>query len=482
VTGKWSNKDGENRSLIGVVVKLLTRSLSSVILLAALATAWEAPAGAAGVTVGSERYAGEVMVPLNKSQILRVDEKFSDLFVGNPLIADVFGLTDHSVYLLGKKMGSTNLTIYGKNRELLAVMDIVVTHDISGLKLRLHELVPDEVIEVRAANSKIVLSGKISNLRQLSKILSIAETYAGENVTNLMSVSGAQQVLLEVRFAEMRRSRLKELNIGMSLFQTAGDFAFGFISGTGFAGAGLGSQVPTIPPRSYGGGSGSYTGSDTSINGLIAGLEAKGVLRTLAEPNLVALSGDTASFLAGGEMPIPVNTSESGISIEFKEFGVGLAFTPTVVGDDLISLVVAPEVSSIDPTVTVAIGGFVVPGLRTRKARTTVEMRDGQSLAIAGLIASEYQDTVTQFPFLGDLPVLGPLFRSPDFNRAETELVIIVTPRLIKPVKPSQLRLSTDDFIPPSDMDLFVLGRPEDPRSGMGYGGKMDGKFGHVIK
>jgi len=445
----------------------MVRGAGVVMVLAGLAVIHDGgPAAAAGVTIGSERYAGEVMVPINKSQIIRIDEKYSDLCVGNPAIADVFGLTDRSVYVLGKKMGSTNLTIYGKNRELLAVMDIVVTHDVGGLKLRLHELVPDEKVEVRAANKKIILSGKVSTLSKLSKILAVAETYAGENVTNLMSVSGAQQVMLEVRFAEVERSSLKNMSFGLSLTQVFGDFTFGILPG-----------VARVPGVNFDSISGSTASNNTSIDALLQGLERKGVLRTLAEPNLVALSGDTASFLAGGEIPIPVQTSD-GLVVIFKEFGVRLSFTPTVVGDDLISLLVQPEVSSLDFSVVVQ----GIPGLRTRKAKTTVELRDGQSLAIAGLLQTDFQTSISQFPFLGDLPVLGALFRSPSFVRSESELVIIVTPRLIKPVKAGQLRIPMDGLVPPSDVDLFFRGLLEDPSSGRGRGGKLDGKFGHVIK
>jgi pilus assembly protein CpaC len=234
-----------------------------------------------------------------------------------------------------------------------------------------------------------------------------------------------------------------------------------------------------------------------TIDLLFDALEEKGVVKTLAEPNLIALSGDTASFLAGGEFPVPVaqNTDEgqSTITIEFKEFGVALAFTPTVLDDGLINVIVSPEVSRIDPTNAVIIQGFEIPGLTTRRATTTVELRDGQSFAIAGLIQSDFQDTVRQFPLLGDVPVLGALTRSSDFQNQQTELVIIVTPHLVQPAPGGSLVTPADNFVPPSDSDIWLFGRIESPTSGMtpsnaanalaiNEAGGVQGAYGHIIK
>ena len=222
-------------------------------------------------------------------------------------------------------------------------------------------------------------------------------------------------------------------------------------------------------------------------------LEKKGLLKTLAEPNLIALSGDTASFLAGGEFPIPVDQEDGRTTIEFKPFGVSLSFTPTVIGKDLINLVVSPEVSAIDPTNVVIIQNSFIPGLITRRATTTVELRDGQSFAIAGLIQSDFTDTVNQVPGLGDVPIIGALARSSEFNREETELVIVVTPYLVKPAPAGALITPADNFVPPSDTDIFMFGKVEASAAGVApkqsgqilsarSGGGIDGRYGYILK
>lgn len=445
-------------------------------------------AGQPNVTteVGESRHAGEFIVPVNKSQVLRLDVPFADLLVGNAEVADVLALTDRSIYVLGKKPGSTSLTVYGRNKSLIAVMDLVVTVDVEGLKARLFELMPEEEIEVRAVNQSVILSGSVSSSVRLKRALEVAERYAPEQVTNLLSVTGSQQVMLAVRFAEVQRRVVKELGLNTQ------------VSGSDFAvTVGDALQSGVFSPTAIATGSVTFGIGAATIDMLFDALEQKGVVKTLAEPNLIALSGDTASFLAGGEFPVPVaqNTDEgqSTITIEFKEFGVALAFTPTVLDDQLINVVVSPEVSRIDPTNAVTIQGFEIPGLTTRRATTTVELRDGQSFAIAGLIQSDFQDTVRQFPLLGDVPVLGALLRSSDYQNAQTELVIIVTPHLVQPAPGGSLVTPADNFVPPSDSDIWLFGRIESPTSGMtpsnaanalaiNEAGGVQGAYGHIIK
>jgi pilus assembly protein CpaC len=452
--------------------------------LAASQPAWGQPT--VSVDAGQGKHVGEFIVPVNKSQVLRLDLSFADLLVGNAEVADVLALTDRSIYVLGKTPGSTSLTIYGRNKELLAVMDLVVTVDVEGLKARLFELLPDEEIEVRAVNESVILSGRVSSSVRLARAMDVAERYAPENVTNLMSVTGSQQVMLAVRFAEVQRRLVKELGINTQV--SGSDFAVsvgdallnGFFSAAAFAT-----------------GSATFGIGSVTLDFLFDALEEKGVVKTLAEPNLIALSGDTASFLAGGEFPVPVaQNSEGGqttITIEFKEFGVALAFTPTVLDDDLINVVVNPEVSRIDPTNSVTLQGFDIPGLTTRRATTTVELRDGQSFAIAGLIQSDFQDTVRQLPLFADVPVLGALLRSSDYQSQQTELVIIVTPHLVQPAPGGSLATPADDFVPPSDSDIWLFGRIESPTSGqpatnaanalaINKAGGVQGSYGHIIK
>lgn len=439
----------------------------------------------------SSKHAGEFIVPISKSQMLELDVPYTEALVGNSEVADVMPLSDRSLYVLGKKFGSTNLTIYGRNRKLIAVLDLVVTPDVDGLKQRLFELMPREEIAIRPANGSLALSGTLSSPAKLSQVLAIAETFAPDRVINLLSVGSPQQVMLEVRFSEVQRTTAKQLGLNFDLIDNDGDFIF--TTGDTFL-------TNVVREGAFGFGNAAFGIGSTSFDLFFDALESKGLVKTLAEPTLVALSGDTANFLAGGEFPIPVAQSSSGgdgdvvITVVFKEFGVSLSFTPTVLGDGLINLIVSPEVSSIDPTTAVTLQGFNIPGLQTRRATTTVELRDGESFAIAGLIQSDFEDTVRQFPILGDLPIFGTLFRGSDFKRNETELVIIVTPRLVSPSKAGTLAMPTDNFLPPSDFELFFLGRREGRQSALTAsqearqllerqsGGGIDGQYGHILR
>jgi pilus assembly protein CpaC len=439
------------------------------------------------------RHAGEFHVPLNKSQILRLDQPFTDLLVGNAEVADVLALTNRSIYVLGKAPGSTNLTIYGPGKQLIAVVDLVVGFDVEGLKAKLHEIMPDETVEVRAVNDAIALSGRISTAERLAQALAVAESFAPKKVNNFLSVVGSQQVMLHVRFAEVTRSTAKALSLGTEILFNDGGDGFLIQTGAGISGA---SDIgdPFLSALV------SLSTGDLDLNILFDALEDRGLVKTLAEPTLIALSGDTASFLAGGEFPVPVaqtsSTSTGGgvsvstpvITVEFKEFGVGLSFTPTVLGDGLINLAVKPEVSQIDtsPERSVTANGFRIPALTTRRASTTVELRDGESFAIAGLLQNDFSDQIRALPWIGDLPILGALFRSTAYQRQETELVIIVTPRLVKPARAGELAAPTDRFLAPSESDLFLMGKTEDPRSGTDavapLGGGAAGSYGHIIQ
>jgi len=385
------------------------------------------------------------------------------------------------------------------------VLDLVVSQDVEGLKARLFELMPEETVEVRPVNGGLVLSGTVSSAGKLNQAIKIAEGYAaGGPITNLLSVRGSQQVMLEVSFSEMSRSVSKDFGFNTNIFE--GDYLFRsgdtFLSNPDFFSGE--SDVLELSPESFAAAAVFGNIGAVGVDLLLDALETKGLVKTLAEPNLIAMSGDTASFLAGGEFPIPVDTEDEGVTIEFKEFGVALSFTPTVLDNGLINIIVSPEVSQIDPTLSVSTAlGINVPGLVTRRATTTVELRDGQSFAIAGLIQSNFLDTVDQFPWLGDIPILGALVRSTEFQRNETELVIIVTPRLVKPAPAGGLATPVDNFIPPNDMELILFGRTEAFGSGRAAAegghslsaeavdhralskqnaGGIDGSYGHIIK
>jgi pilus assembly protein CpaC len=476
-----------------------------------------APAQAQAMARVSTPHGGQLDVPLNKSQVLEVDRPFGKALVGNNAVADIVPITNRSLYVLGKQMGTTSLTLYDNANKLIAVVDVAVGPDIQALKRQLAELLPNEKVGARISNDAIVLTGVVSNAVAIDKAKQLAATYAGEKVVNLMSVGGSQQVMLEVRFSEINRNAGKQIGVNNAFLSNSNRFG----GGTGEIGpdafiAGLNSLLngtpATVDATSVANQFG-VIGRITSFAGMriatsLDALERKGLARTLAEPTLVALSGETASFLAGGEFPIPVAQNVAGggggggnggaaITIEFKPFGVSLAFTPTVLADGIINMVVAPEVSSIDPSASITVNGLTIPGLQTRRAKTVVELRDGESFALAGLIRSDFQDTVRQFPILGSIPILGTLFRSSGFQKSETELVIIVTPRLVQPMKAGEAKLPTDRVTPPNELDLFLMGRtdkgvginpldpnappPEQPKAVPAEGGVI-GPYGHKLR
>jgi pilus assembly protein CpaC len=428
---------------------------------------------AAQVSVSDEANAGEIAVPLNKSQVLRSDRPFSRALIGNPDIADVLPLTNSSLHLLGKKMGTTTLTLYDRSNRLIAVIDVVVGPDIITLKRQLADLMPGDRIGARISNDAIVLDGTVANSIAADRAVQIAETFAPGKVVNMMALGSAQQVMLEVRFSEIKRTALKQLGVGLF----AGSHGSGNLDAVSGGGASLtpgpdGAGVLKLSSiaESFGIITKRFNAFGLNIDAAFDALERKGLVTTLAEPTLVALSGETASFLAGGEFPVPVAQSGSSgtndnntgaLTVEFKPFGVSLAFTPTVLADGVINLVVAPEVSSIDRSASIVINNLTIPGLSTRRAKTVVELRDGESFALAGLLRNDFQDTVRQFPGLGSIPIIGALFRSTNFQREETELVIIVTPRLVKPVRSGALKATTDRVHEPNEAELLLLGRTD---------------------
>jgi pilus assembly protein CpaC len=408
------------------------------------------------VRLRDQARAGELLVPLNKSQVIEVDRSFAEVSVGNPEIADVVPLTRQSLYVFGKQLGTTSLTITDNGGDVIAVVDLVVSYDIEGLRAKLFELLPGQTVEVRPASDGLILSGRLSNASSMQRALAVAERYAPGKITNLMEVTGNQQVMLAVRFAEVSREVIKQLGAQTDFLFANGDVAIA----TDFG------DLPSIDPLSFGSAAFALQTGDIALDVVLDALEQRGVVTTLAEPNLIALSGDTASFLAGGEFPIPVEQDDDGITIEFKPFGVSLSFTPTVIGDDLVNLELFTEVSDIDPTTAVLINQLSIPGLTTRRARTTVELRNGQGFAIAGLLRDDFEDTVRQYPILGNIPVLGQLFRSNGYQLDQSELVVIVTPYLVQPAAPTALLTPTDLFQAPSDAELFLQGKEFGERAG----------------
>jgi len=417
-------------------------------------------------------HGGQLIVPINQSQVLRVDRPFAQALIGNEEIADILPLTNRSIYVLGKQNGTTSLTLYDARRNLIAVIDIVVGPNVIGLRRELSELVPGEQIGARVSNESIVLTGIVSSAPAAERAVRIAETYAPDHVINMLSIGSTQQVMLEVRFSEMRRGAARQLGFNHAFVSEGGGFQGGFgndAPGTALLTNQNGSPTINIGGilESFGIASAAYNIAGLNLFSALDALERRGIVTTLAEPTLIALSGETANFLAGGEFPIPVRQSSNGtdtaggITVEFKQFGVSLAFTPTVLEDGIINLVVQPEVSAIDRSASVTVGGITIPGLQVRRARTTLELRDGQSFAMAGLLRRDFQDTVRQFPILGSIPIIGTLFRSTSFENNDTELVIIVTPRLVRPMSAQAVRLPTDRVQPPNEIELFLQGRTD---------------------
>jgi pilus assembly protein CpaC len=410
----------------------------------------------------------DVGVDVNRAVVLEAIQPFAEVSVANPGIADVAALSNTSIYILGKRPGRTTLTLLGEGGRLIANVTVNVGPDLAELKERFSEILPGEKIDVRTANDGLVLSGAVSSAPRLQRALELAGRYAPGRVTNMMTVGGTQQVMLKVRFAEVQRNASKRLGFnwafGISGPPGRGDSSYSSVGSSGdYIGngnsAGGSTYTSTANPQSLltiGYAAGSFIAELT-----IDALENKGLARTLAEPNLVALSGDAADFLAGGEYPIPVPDGDGGVAVEYRPFGISLGFTPTVLDDELINLQISAESSAIDSSVVVETNGIRVEGFSVRRAKTTVELRDGQSFAIAGLLQDSFRDNASQIPWVGDIPVLGTLFRSTDFQSAQTELVIIVTVHLVSPTSGDALGMPTDRIRAPSEAELFLLGRTE---------------------
>lgn len=392
-------------------------------------------------------------LPVGGSHILRFDRPVGRVYLGNSEVADVIALTDRSIYLLGKEAGTSALTIMerGQRSTPMATYTVQVGVDAIGLRRTLHEVMPGEDIEVRIAGDGLILSGAASSSASAGRAASIAERFAADRIVNSMTIAAAEQVMLEVRVAEVQRNELTAMGLSTSVLWANGTDAASLLSGI-------------INPDAFALLSGAGVSGDYTISAVLDALERRGVVTTLAQPTLVALSGETANFFAGGEFPIPVaaydDENSRRITIEFKQFGVAVAFTPTVIGDT-INLAVAPEVSALDRNNSIRLNGTEIPALTTRRAQTTVELRSGQSFAIAGLIRRDFTDNIDGIPGISRLPFLGALFRSARFERQESEVVIIVTARRAQPTTLDELSLPTDLFSAPSQFQLFWMGQVE---------------------
>ena len=443
----------ERRGACGLTGKRLPAALAAAVITAAALLA--EPLAATELhsprllQISGAKRTTSIVVTVGKTEDVRIDAgPITDLTVGDPEIADVAPLTDHTLSILGRKIGTTRVTIYAEGKRQIGILDIEVSYDISKLAREI-ATAAGPGIKVSSVNGRVMLSGMVRDAVTLDKAIAMARQFAPD-IINSVQVAQPQQVMLEVRFVEVARSAERDLGINWNVA------AKNFSAALGTAGL-VSGNVP------FGVMVARILGNGVTADVMIKALETRGLVRTLAEPNLVALSGDTASFLAGGEYPIPISSSLNTVSVDYKQYGVGLAFTPTVLKDGVINIVIKPEVSQIDPNHSVSVGnGISVPALIVRRAHTTVELRDGQSFMIGGLLQTVSKANLEQFPWLADVPVLGTLFRSASYQKDETDLAIIVTPRIVRPGRPGDvIQTPLDNTLPANDADLFLMGKTE---------------------
>jgi pilus assembly protein CpaC len=447
-----------------------------------------------------------VTVTIYKSRTVPFEKPFTKAIVGSSDIVDVLPISDRILYLQGKKLGTTNVTVFDAEGRLVSILDVEVAIDIGEIQQKIQRSIGLDVVRVSATGSQVTLTGMVPDTVVADRAISVAKGLAGDAVVNAMQIAPSQQVLLEVRFLEVSRTAGRDLGVNLFLANGSGTSGFntgapGTTSPLTQVGPGPGG-VPLFTTPSTGGTlltstAGPFatilanviSNGHGSLNALVTALEQKGLIRRLAEPNLIALSGDTARFLAGGEYPIPVpSTTSSGaptVTVEYKKFGVELAFVPTVLSRGIINLRIEPSVSEPDFTNTVQISGTVVPSFTVRNTRTTVELRDGQSFAIAGLLQDKNTRAISQVPWIGSVPVLGALFRSSDYQQQETDLVVLVTPHLVAPAAPGQrLASPLDDRLPSNDVDFFLNGQTEVRKRYTDFvtsGADLVGPYGHII-
>jgi pilus assembly protein CpaC len=431
-----------------------------------------------------------ISIDVSKGVLISLDSNADTVFVADPTIADVQVKSPKLIYLFGKAPGETSLYAVDANQKVLLSRPVSVTRDVAQLQSALARLQPGSGVHVSAVDKSLVLTGNVASAVAADEIKTLAGSFAGDekDVVNRVTVDRPYQVNLRVRIAEVSRTVTKELGINWETMLRSGGFAFGLATGNPVLGVSSSATStvisnPYLPGAALTGTASSLAGtayftrnaglggtptdsitlggatSHLNVNSVIDALDQNGLVNILAEPNLTAMSGETASFLAGGEFPIVIPAGSLGqTTVEFKQYGVSLAFTPVVLGDGRISMRVRPEVSQLSTTGAVQISGINIPALITRRAETSVELGSGESFAIGGLLQNNLSDTINKLPGLGDLPVLGPLFRSTQFQRNESELIIIVTPYLVRPV-PGRIPVPTDGYVAPHDSDIYVNGK-----------------------
>ena len=463
----------------------------------------------------------DLAVPLYQSRVVTVLTPANRVSVANPDVADIVVISPTELYVLGKDIGTTNVLLWDNNSHLIGAINVEVQHDLENLKRKFAELLPGQPIEVRSSQRSIVLSGRVSDAEAMNAATRIASTFLAQvqtatkvlefkqsggsskrddksagDIINLLQVGGAQQVMLEVKVAEIARTELMSMDLQFSsLARGLGNWNVGGVNGGATFPPALfapsNAKAPVFaaplpsgtPQQPYGPAITEFLPTTMSIarQGLFASFldksflfnmaldaaKQKGLARILAEPTITTLSGQEASFLSGGEFPIPVPQNLNTVTIDFKQYGVAIKFLPVVLNSGHINLTLNVSVSELaaNNTITIAVPGtsatFTIPSLTERSATGVVELGDGQTMGLAGLLSDTIASQVTKFPGLGSIPILGALFRSQNYQKGETELVILVTPRLARPLPPGKVRLPTDAYVDPTDVDFFFRGRLE---------------------
>jgi pilus assembly protein CpaC len=441
--------------------KQVTAMALTMLIAAAAPMALPTPSFATDLDFASSSNAGNrfVRIGLNKSIVIKLPANVRDVLVGNPDIVDAVIRTKSTAYLFARAVGQTNVFFFDENGRQILGLDLEVAQDMAALQNLIRRTIPGSRITVDTIGDNVVLAGQAANPAEAKTALDLATKFTGDEkkVMSTIAVTGKEQVMLRVRVAEVQRTVLKQFGINWQAMFDIGKFAFNLASINPFSG-GQGLLSP------LGGYAGNYSNGSTNIDVVLRAMERDGLLKTLAEPTLTAISGESAKFLAGGEFPIPVPQENGAITIEYKQFGVGLGFTPIVMSEGRISLSIDTEVSDIDTqnSVSVATGtneNIAVPGLRVRRANTTIELPSGGSLMLAGLINDSTRQNIDGTPGLKSIPVLGALFRSRDYIQNQTELVVIVTPYVVDPVSQKQLNTPMDRLNVATDSQTILLGR-----------------------
>ncbi|MDX8496395.1 type II and III secretion system protein family protein [Mesorhizobium sp. VK22B] len=426
-----------------------------------------------------------VFVPVSQSATIQVNATLGDIVVGDEKIADAQPMTDKTLYIIGKSVGTTTVNLFSEDKRSLGAIQIEVGQDVSDMAVAIRQVAPKARIEIGSINGKIRLSGHVKDAATLASIVEVTQQYGPDAIINAVTIDDSEQVNLSVRILEAKRNADRDLGVSLRGANRSGKTVFGTgdatvdkdgtVLGTGTLISGLlsnSSPFAALITR--------VIDSNVKVDLIIQALEQKGVVRLLAEPNLTTLSGELASFNAGGEVPVRSVNSQGEVEIQFKQFGVNLNFTPVVLDDGKIHIKLAPEVSDLT--------GFTPAGdpiFTNRKLQTTVDLRDGQSFAVGGLLSSKNTRLQEQVPWLGQVPIIGALFHNSSTQKEETELVVIVTPHLVRPVKPGeQLATPFDKTKPANDPELFLLGQLEvskDMLRKYEHGDGVTGPYGHML-